>query len=667
MTIARVYEYGLLPPTANAPLVDDQIRAAHRYRNLLVEIERARREEVRAILSRHPDTEALALDVERIAAEREDLRSRIKRGNAEERKRVPQVELRGSVREVSGRLREARLRFKAAKAQIAADPEVRAAIDAADERAAARVRQERGRCGVYWSTYLLQEADADRARKEKTPPKFRRFTGEGRVAVQLQGGIELGDLWGTDTQIQVLRVADDRTSRRARIRQRGILKMRVQSDERGKPVWAEWPMIMHRPLPESSRIKSAVVHKRRRDCRDWTWTVTIQVELPDEWTLGTCGEDAVALNLGYTASYEHLRGAVRSGYLVDEVGYEREVAVAKSVIDRVEKSESIRSIRDKNLDQMRADLVVWLREHEAELPEWLVERTILSKRRPAEGEQETAARRPEARDEERSTIDGAETTVETTEVAQSFEDRDSASTIRTWHVALWRSASRFRALALSWREQRWLGDAEQRQPGEAGGYDLIEAWRYRDEHLQKYEAGLLRGALLDRREKYRILAAELATTYRILVVGSTDLRTLQRSPAPEDDRGEIAVVKRNQRHAAGSVLRSALVNAFKRRGGQVVVVDDDKATITCHACGNIEEWDRISDRRHTCSSCSTTWDQDENHCKNLLARWRRERELAVVDPATSRAAKGAEKKESRSERLRRTRWSQRGAEVAREG
>ena len=45
-----VYQYGLLPPTRNAELVNDQMRLAHRYRNVLVEIERDRRTQVSAIL-----------------------------------------------------------------------------------------------------------------------------------------------------------------------------------------------------------------------------------------------------------------------------------------------------------------------------------------------------------------------------------------------------------------------------------------------------------------------------------------------------------------------------------------------------------------------------------------------------------------------------------------
>src|ERR1700730_13210040 len=72
------YEYGLLPPTQNAQLVEDQMRLGHRYYNALVEIERERRARVGEILVGHPDSEALAAKVADIAARRDAARLSIK-------------------------------------------------------------------------------------------------------------------------------------------------------------------------------------------------------------------------------------------------------------------------------------------------------------------------------------------------------------------------------------------------------------------------------------------------------------------------------------------------------------------------------------------------------------------------------------------------------------
>lgn len=660
VTLARVYEYGLLPPTLNHELVLEQMRSAHRYRNTLVEIERERREAVAKALASHVDVEPIAAEVAVLVAERETTFGELKRTNANARSKVDQPERKAKLRDIATKLREVRGRMKEAKLAIKGDAGVTAAITAADDRAKQRVRDERAKCSTYWCTYLLQEAAVDQARKAPTPPRFTRFEGEGRVSVQLQGGIDISEIWGGDSQVEIKpvdpRTFQDGTTRGDRRRlSRTTLRIRVQSDEKGRPVWAEFPMILHRPLPAGCRIKVATVHRRRRDCRMWDWRLTVQVELADTWTRGKCGEGTVALNLGFAANYEHLRGALRAGYLVDDRGSEREIVLQRSVIDRVEKSESLRSIRDKNLDAMRVELVDWMRANEATLPQWIVDRTIMS-RPPRPGAKLHA-------------IDGAGPILvpghveQTAEVAVHLPERgllaasepeaapslsnqgplvagtDPEQRRRLWHIVHWRSAERFRALAFAWRAARWDGDE--------AGYDIIEKWRYRDEHLQRYEAGMLRGALLDRRETYRVIAAQLANTYRTLVVHDTDLSEIQRLPSPTSDEPKIPVARRNQRHAAGSILRGCLENAFKRQGGKVVVVDDHQITATCHACGSLERFDQATEREHTCGECGVTWDQDFNACKNML---KRERSAASAEPVAP-----TEKKESRSERLRRSR------------
>ena len=677
MTIARVYEYGLLQPTLNHELVLEQMHAGHRYRNLLVEIERDRRTAVSAAMAAHADVEPIAAAVAELSAQREEVFTELKRTNAHARSKVDQPERKAELKAIGEQLRAARAQLKEAKTAIKGDLSVAAAIQAADDHAKQRVRDARANCGVYWSSYLLMEAAVDQARKSPTPPRFQRWVGEGRVSVQLQGGIALDEVWGSDTQLQIMpidpRTFAQETPRGERKRlSRTMLRLRVQSDK-GKPVWAEFPMILHRPLPENCRIKLATVHRRRRDCRMWDWRVTIQVELEDGWTRGRCGEGVVALNLGYCQTYDHLRGALRAGYLVDMNGKEREIVLQKSVIDRVEKSESLRSIRDKNMDTMRAELIAWMRANEVTLPDWIVERTILARaprdlaHTPELAEQlsepgpqhhaDGAAPRLTDGGHDGSTPDGVGSIIEA-----GHEDSVDVAMVpivgnrkRVWHVAQWRSAERYRSLAFAWRAARWNGDQ--------AGYDIIEKWRYRDEHLQRYEAGMLRGALGDRRETYRVIAAELARTYRTLVVHDTDLRELQKLPEPTSNERKIPVARRNQRHAAGSILRGALENAFKRSGGNVVVVDDHQITAKCHVCESVERWDHVAHREHTCGNCGATWDQDFNACKNML---KREQASAPADSSAPRVGKLMEKKESRSERLRRSRTKAPEAEIARD-
>lgn len=597
----RIYEYGLLPPTTNAELVEDQMRAGHRYYNALIEIERERRRRVSEVMSGHEDTEPLVTEIKTLTDERERLRLSIKATRSASRARTESADIRARVRDLAAKIRSLRERLKDAKRRIVEDATIKARLDEIEQWSRARVKEERARCGVYWGTYLLAEQAADQARKSKTPPKFRRWTGEGRISVQLQGGLDLDEL-ATDTQLQIHAAPDHRTGRRAGTRR--TLRLRIGSEGRA-PIWAEWPMIMHRPLPDGARIKTVTVSRRRRDCRRWEWRARVLVDIPESASRPVPIGGAVALNLGWA----QMDDGVRAGMLLGSDGHAREIRVEASVIDRLEKAESIRSIRDRDLDAMRISLVEEMRA--LALPDWLMERAVLTRPRA-----ERAASGP------------------------TTDDGRTASP--TWHITHWRSPDRFRALAFAWRSQRFDGDTT--------AYEILESWRHRDEHLQRYEAGLVRGALNHRRDSYRVIAAEMARRYRTLVIDDTDLRDMQRSPAPESERTEIATAKRNQRHAAGSEMRAALVNAFGPR--RTIELPAKDVTRTCHACGSIEQWDRAaSGRLHTCSACGATWDQDANACRNLLREWSRNAD----EWEAARERKEAERKESRSERLRRGR------------
>jgi hypothetical protein len=576
----RVYEYGLLPPKVNAALVDDQMRLAHRYRNLLVEIELERRAAVRAILGAHADVAPLESELAAAILELETARADIKAKRSATRSRSDSADQRKRASSALAVVRDLRARVRAAKKASIEAPVIVAGINEANRRALARVKSARATCGVYWGTYLLQEAAADQARKGVTPPKFQRYTGEGRVSVQIGGGVLASSVTSADCNDTRIRIAPVPSSAfdgslcrgESKRAMRTVLQLRVSSDER-RPVWAEWPLIMSRPLPEGAVIKVATVQRRRRNCHQWDWRLQLTVDIPDEFSRRPPPRDGVvALNLGFCS---RPGGGIRSGFYVGSDGSQREILVAKSDLYRgdvatdsmagvttriknaIDKADSIRSIRDKNMDAMRADMLAWLATLGAQAPEWLLERAK--------------------------------------------------------HVHAWRSADRFRSLAKAWKVARFDGDA--------AGYDMLEAWRYRDDHLECYESGLRRRAIGDRREGYRLLAAQLAARYHTLIVDDTDLRAFARSPSTESEDVGIAAVKRNMRLAAGSVLRQVMLSAFG--AARVQKVSAVNVTVTCSLCRHVNNVDRSSGTRdHTCGTCGATWDQDANACRNLLAAYR---------------------------------------------
>lgn len=615
----RIYTYRLgepLEPTAR--LVDAQIFAAHRYRNTLTEIERTRRQAVRAALGGHVDVEPLATELAALDAQIDGMRAELSRQRAAARARKVDSPLPAAIRAAVAQARDLRERVRTAKAAIASDPTVQAAIIAANERAAADQRAARAQCGVYWGTYLLVEAAADQARKVSTDPAFRpwrhaalsmrvapdapdiierREAGaiciavrdrgdEGRVSVQLQGGLAIEDLWGTSAYVRIDPVpaaAHDPTTRRGDRRRlcRTTLCLRLGSDGRA-PIWGTWPLTLHRPLPPGARIKVATVQRRRRDIRRWVWELQLLLEMPEGYAPPPSGEGMIALNLGWC---QHPSGGIRAGYLVGDDGYEQEIVVPRHVIERVDKAASIEGFRDRDLNAMRPQLL---------------------------------------------------------EAIGALAAPSNWFRAETAHLPQWRSPERFASFAHAWRARRFEGDQ--------AAYAIIEAWRYRDEHLARYAAGVEGGARRHRGEIYRLIAAQVARRYRTLVVDDADLRELQRSPRPEDTRGEIPAAKRQQQIAAGSVLRGVLISACTRAGA-VVKVSRTDVTRRCHACGSIETWDRASpERRHACAGCGQVWDQDANACRNLL-RAARERIDAEIGTEGARAENAREIKLSRSQRL----------------
>lgn len=644
----RVYEYGLLPPDVNGALVFDQMRQAHRYYNRLTEIERARRAQVREVLGGHTDVAPLELGVKGLTEKRQAAREQIQAYRAQTKSRKAPVELTRAVKGISTALKAQRAGLKAAKQAIIADPQIAERLALCTSWGQDQVKAARDVCGVYWGTYLLIEQAMDAARKNKADPPFRRFTGDGRVSVQIQGGMAVDELFQDNTRVQIVtrettdpnldaqiaakvaarhalrgrwkmdadrpallqaralskeihvlrtqnvgyRRKSDRPSLHGHVIRTARLRLRVQSTDKGKPVWAEWPLLIDRPLPQGARIKVITVCKTRRDSASHEWRLQLTLDV-GACQLGIPGTGACALNLGW---WQKPDGSRRAGYVVGDDGAVQEITLPRSIVDRIEKSESIQGFRDQGRNGMQAALGAWIAANRDTLPPWFLAAT------------------------------------------------------EAFHA--WKSPQRFAGLLGLWKQMRW--DRETGAPqggrwdGDAEGYALLEAWNHRDRHLEQYQSGLRRGALRHRRDIYRCAAKALSTRYHTLVIDNTDLREFQRNPAPEDRQDKVDAVARNQIYVAPYELRLTLMSAFTRAGA-VAKHSAQDVTRRHASCGSIEDWDRSRGlREHTCGTCGETYDQDANACLNLLRMHAAEGAAPAADPAV--------KKESRSERLLKNRW-----------
>jgi transposase len=570
----RVYQFGLLPPTTHGKEVRDLMFTGHRYRNEHTAIERERRAAMREALGpslRDAETVVNCIEEKLIAVSRE-----IKTLHITEKTLKTPPELTARLKQLKADKKIALTTFRTTKHSLYDNPEVKGRIAAIEERSAERRRHARGTSGLApnaWGTYQRVEAAADASRKmplfdgtEPNDPRFRRYEGDGSIAIHLQNdnAMDVADLFLANNWVWVEPVdaaawlqETPRGQRRRLSRTR--LRIRLGANEKREAIMAEFPMIMHREIPAGGVISWAVVQVRKHGPRE-EWSVSFTVALPDgkgvpSGPSAAHGKGVVAIDLGWRLIPGSKELRVASWY--GEDGRTGELRLDPYVLRGIgEIPDGIRSVRDQNFNIARDGLSAWLVGRN--VPEWL--------------------------------------------------------TLATAHLSQWKSPGKLAKVARSWKGQRFEGDSH---------YDALEAWRYRDQHLWAYEAGQRRSGLRNRREIYRRFGAELAKNYETVVFEDFDLRRLAKRPNPtETDKAENETARTNRFRASTSELRMVVLNAFSSRGGSSGKVNPVDSTHICRVCGSVEHFDAAAYITHTCSGCGEVWDQDENAARVLFERWR---------------------------------------------
>lgn len=364
-----VYEYGLLPPVSGADIVDQQIRLAHKYRNRLTEIELQRRQAIRTALSSYPEVADLEQKASELETRLEEMRTAIRQARKAARRRVDTSALDAEAKQIRTELKKVRDALREAKRAVAQDESVQAAIREANETAAQAVKQARAESGLYWGTYLMVEKAMDRARKAMADPRFQPFKGSGRIGVQLQGGLPCEAVFGSDSRLQVDPVPEEAWTSPVRGVRRRLsrtkLRIRVGSEGRS-PLWAEFPMIMHRPLPAGSLIKWAWVI-RDRIATHYRWRVQFVVDVPD------APKQVDGLAVGLDVGWRRVDAGLRVAYWHGEDGDHGELVLPNDFLAQLRKVDDLRSIRDKHFDEIRSILTGWLAVNPH--PDWLREHT----------------------------------------------------------------------------------------------------------------------------------------------------------------------------------------------------------------------------------------------------------------------------------------------------
>jgi len=573
MTNTRIYSYGASEPTKHLDSVRQQMRDAHGYRNWMAELERERREITDKLLAdMDPKLAAVEVEIKRLTVEIEAIRFEITEKNVKRRERhcTPEDTVKVAAlkkeRNVVFKLRN-NLRAKAFKSS-----EWEPRQKEINEWFASEEKARRDPCKklLEWGTRGAIETNMKASRKN-APPRWRPFRGDGRLAVQVQKGISSEEAFACDdTRIQVIDMPKGvwvQGRRRQKKLGTAILRLRIGSDEKRKPIFAEIPFSYHRDLPKGSQIMWVYLIRRAIGAHD-RWFVQFVIRLPDHVEAAIrprATSGSVSIDVGWrvlddrrlrVAVWRGSDGATGQLCLPHSTPYprskkEREYkGCSISWIDLYRKTEDIQSIRKNLFNEARTKLTAKLAE--LKLPTWFAE--------------------------------AAET------------------------LSQWKSQSRLARLVLRWRDARFTGDE--------GIFKAIEEWRKADKHLLCYEAEVRDQLQAQRLDVYRKFVASMRVRYAEAKIEKLDLREFHEEPNPEEMREEDAAAKKEHvRDAAVSILKRLL----KESMAKVTEVKAAKTTRICSECGFENKWDDQSQILLRCESCFAIWDQDENATKNIAS------------------------------------------------
>ena len=557
-----VYKYGIPLRTNETPeVVEEQIYHAHRYRNALVAVERNRRAAYRTITGPFGEIPEIEARISAAAEEITQIRTAVTAVAVERRRREKNPQAKTSITKLKQEIAALKERRKAIRASLRDDPEMRAELDAMDERVLAWQKLERAATPTYWGTYLSVEESVKQAAKKATPEfrAWRPYSGKvtvgGSVGVQLQKGLSVAQLHAcTHQQARLQPVPEEAYGLRRGERKRAsrtTLMVRVGSEGRA-PIWARFPIIMHRPLPEDATIKYIRV-KRERIGTNFRWEATFTLETDQRTRPLRPPSVSAGVDLGWRRVGDHLKIA----HVESETGETDQVLMPMSIVARFDRADSIRSIRTLNWhENLRPALTMWLKSTSS-APEWL-----------------------------RKGLRG---------------------------MGNWNNPAKMTRLAYRWTDNRFAGDETI--------FSAVADWLCQDRHLHQIEDNGRKKAALDRREIYRLEAKRVAQKWPRLVVNGLDLSKTARRNKPEDGADPEAPHYYRADAAAGE-FREALKQVARSCGTEVVLIEAPAKD--CHACGKACVWDAEKQVSHTCEHCGAHWNADANQARKLLAAARGE-------------------------------------------
>lgn len=299
------YPYKCLEPKTFLSDIVRQMQLSHRYNNCLVEVELVRRKAVHAVLAGFsPELKAAlakldALQVEIDAGFEEVRRDKMARQAAES---TP--ELKKKMDDLIARRNSMYGKISGMQEKLYKRPDVKKALEPSSDAAAAAIKVHRDNLvyddGLTDHNYLAVNQDRKRIGQGR-PPKFQRWDGDGRCSVVINNGMPVSKLFQPNSYCYFVGYdpiifSNNATEKeRKQARRNMFMRFRVDTSQKhGKPLMAEVPIFLHRPLPDHMSVRRIDLFRTRQGkWQKWEVQFVLRgaVEFTDAATEGVVGVD----------------------------------------------------------------------------------------------------------------------------------------------------------------------------------------------------------------------------------------------------------------------------------------------------------------------------------------------------------------------------------------
>ena len=345
------WSYGCGKPDDWGDDVEDQLRKQNHLWNRLVELDQAHRVQYFSITADDPDVAALEAQIaqlEKLLAEAVEARNKARK--LARRKSGSDVEVHdAAVKALSIQLKP--LREKAKDARKAARARLTPALKDLEEKRKAAVteaRQQAAADGLWWGNYnaVLASYDMARQRAVKTGAelRFRRYDGEGRLTVQIQGGMTPDQLLSGDRS--EVRVVRQRPAPNGKPSRWSTLVITAFARGREMRRTVSIPVMIHRAFPSGAVIKAVALIRHRLAPGKFEFRVVFQVVFPKQ-DAQPVGRGVAGVDFGW----RQLNSGLRIAVLADDSGLIEKVVMPGDIVRRLELVGEIQSDIDLEVDE----------------------------------------------------------------------------------------------------------------------------------------------------------------------------------------------------------------------------------------------------------------------------------------------------------------------------